>query len=75
MKSHKSLKTSNLEYAKELVRLSVLHKLLFHYIVTASITHLTGQESFERSSVSAYAPTPGDGYVTTKWASESYLEK
>ncbi|KAI8952323.1 hypothetical protein F4801DRAFT_599996 [Xylaria longipes] len=75
MKSYKSLKPSNLESTKELVRLSVPHQLSFHYISTASVTHLTGQESFERSSVSAYLPVPGDGYIATKWASERYLEK
>ncbi|KAI1170868.1 putative hybrid NRPS/PKS enzyme [Nemania sp. FL0916] len=75
MKSYKSLKPINLEATKELVRLSVPHQLSFHYISTASVTHLTGQESFERSSVSAYPPVPGEGYVATKWASERYLEK
>lgn len=75
MKSYKSLKPTNLEATKELVRLSVPHQLSFHYISTASVTHLTGQESFERSSVSAYPPAPGEGYIATKWASERYLEK
>jgi hybrid polyketide synthase/nonribosomal peptide synthetase ACE1 len=75
MKPYKSLKPANLEATKALVRLSVPHQLSFHYISTASVTHLTGQESFERSSVSAYPPVHGDGYVATKWASERYLEK
>ncbi|GAP90879.1 putative hybrid NRPS PKS [Rosellinia necatrix] len=75
MKSYKSLRPANVESTKELVRLSVPHQLSFHYVSTASVTHLTGQETFERSSVSAYLPGPGDGYVATKWASERYLEK
>ncbi|KAI1505453.1 putative hybrid NRPS/PKS enzyme [Biscogniauxia marginata] len=75
MKSYRSLKPANLDATKELVRLSIPHGISFHYISTASVTHLTGQESFEQCSVSAYTPPLEDGYVATKWASERYLEK
>ncbi|EAW09117.1 putative hybrid NRPS/PKS enzyme [Aspergillus clavatus NRRL 1] len=75
MKTYQSLKQANLEATKELVRLSAPHRLSFHYISSASVTRLAGQESFDQSSVSAFPPSAEDGYVASKWASERYLEK
>ncbi|KAF7169928.1 hypothetical protein CNMCM5623_002479 [Aspergillus felis] len=75
LKSYQSLKPANVEATKELVRLSIPYRLSFHYISTASVTHLTGQENFDQSSVSGFVPSLDDGYVASKWASERYLEK
>ncbi|KAI5928470.1 PKS-NRPS hybrid [Camillea tinctor] len=75
MKSYQSLKPANLSATKELVRFSIPYGISFHYISTASVTHLTGQDIFEQASVSTYLPSLEDGYVATKWASERYLEK
>ncbi|KAI9848698.1 MAG: putative Hybrid PKS-NRPS biosynthetic cluster [Sclerophora amabilis] len=76
MKSYRSLKPTNLDATAELVRLSVPHQLSFHYISTASVTHLTGHADFEEASVSAFSPpTTDEGYIATKWASERHLEK
>ena len=76
MKTYRSLKPTNLEATKELVRLSIPHQLSFHYISTASVTHLAGQADFEEASVSAFPPpNTNEGYIATKWASERYLER
>lgn len=77
MKTYRSLRPANLDSTKELVRLSLPHQLSFHYISTAAVTHLTGQEIYEARSVGQYPPPadPQDGYLATKWASERYLEK
>ncbi|KAI0109876.1 putative hybrid NRPS/PKS enzyme [Daldinia grandis] len=83
MKSYSSLKSANVDATKELVRLSLPHKLSFHYVSTAAVTHLTGEQSFEQRSVGLYPPpsSPSElqakvgGYLATKWASERYLDK
>ena len=83
MKTYASLKAVNLNATKELVRLSLPHQLSFHYISTAAVTHLTGEQSFEQRSVGLYPPptsvselqTRIGGYLATKWASERYLDK
>ncbi|KAI2612374.1 PKS-NRPS hybrid [Hypoxylon fragiforme] len=76
VKSYHSLKPVNVEATKELVRLSLPHQLSFHYISTAAVANLTGEDSWEQRSVGGFSPPAGtDGYLATKWASERYLEK
>ncbi|KAI0428566.1 PKS-NRPS hybrid [Xylaria sp. FL1042] len=76
VKSYHSLKPANVNATKELVRLSLPHHTSFHYISTAAVANLTGQDEWEQRSVGAYLPPAGaDGYIATKWVSERYLEK
>lgn len=76
VKAYHSLKPVNVEATKELVRLSVPHQTSFHYISTAAVANLTGQDSWEQRSVSGFTPPAGtDGYLATKWVLERYLEK
>ncbi|RYP36755.1 hypothetical protein DL767_003254 [Monosporascus sp. MG133] len=76
VKSYHSLKPANVEATKELVRLSLPHQTSFHYISTAAVANLTGQDSWEQRSVGGFMPHARvDGYLATKWVSERYLEK
>ncbi|KAI0817254.1 PKS-NRPS hybrid [Xylaria sp. FL0064] len=76
VKSYHSLKPANVDATKELVRLSLPHHTSFHYVSTAAVANLTGQDEWEQRSVGAYLPPAGaDGYIATKWVSERYLEK
>ncbi|KAI3317086.1 PKS-NRPS hybrid [Xylariaceae sp. AK1471] len=85
VKSYTSLKPVNVEATKELVRLCLPYQLSFHYISTASVVQLTGQETWGQQSVKAYPPssstdstspaTKTSGYIASKWACERYLEK
>ncbi|KAJ2990480.1 hypothetical protein NUW58_g2929 [Xylaria curta] len=76
VKTYHSLKPANVKATKELVRLSLPHHTSFHYISTAAVTNLTGQDSWEQRSVGGFLPPVGaDGYLSTKWVSERYLEK
>ncbi|KAK2051856.1 putative polyketide synthetase [Colletotrichum caudatum] len=78
MKSYATLKPANFESTKELVRLSLPRRVSFHYISSASIVQLTGQETWGPESVKEYPPFENrnaSGYIATKWASERYLEK
>ncbi|KAK8103678.1 uncharacterized protein PG998_010711 [Apiospora kogelbergensis] len=79
-KSYASLKPVNVEATKALVRLSLPYHLSFHYVSTASLIQLTGQEAWGQQSVKGYPPPPpaapkANGYISTKWACERYLEK
>ncbi|KAF9886948.1 hypothetical protein FE257_010689 [Aspergillus nanangensis] len=78
MKTYHTLKLANVDSTKELVRLCIPHRLSFHYISTASVTHLSGQDIFHQESVSGFPPSSSpdtEGYIASKWASERYLEK
>ncbi|KAF4824807.1 Polyketide synthase-nonribosomal peptide synthetase [Colletotrichum siamense] len=78
MKSYATLKPVNFETTKNLVRLSLPRRVSFHYISSASIVQLTGQETWGAESVKPYPPLASrnmSGYIATKWASERYLEK
>ncbi|GJC80299.1 polyketide synthase-nonribosomal peptide synthetase [Colletotrichum liriopes] len=78
MKSYATLKPVNFETTKTLVRLSFPRRVSFHYISSASIVQLTGQETWGPESVKPYPPLASrnmSGYIATKWASERYLEK
>ncbi|KAJ0385182.1 hypothetical protein COL922a_006852 [Colletotrichum nupharicola] len=78
MKSYATLKPVNFETTKKLVRLSLPRRVSFHYISSASIVQLTGQETWGAESVKPYPPLASrnmSGYIATKWASERYLEK
>ncbi|KAI9771201.1 MAG: putative Hybrid PKS-NRPS biosynthetic cluster [Geoglossum umbratile] len=77
MKTYETLKPANLESTKELVALCLPHDIQFHYISTAAVTYLSGLDVIEEVSMAQYPP-PRDGssgYISTKWASERYLEK
>ncbi|KAL0941609.1 hybrid NRPS/NKS cluster containing protein [Colletotrichum truncatum] len=77
MKSYATLKPVNVDSTKELVRLSLPNQISFHYISSASVVQLTGQERWDQQSVKEYPPSASnvDGYIATKWACERYLEK
>ncbi|KAL9629344.1 MAG: hypothetical protein Q9164_006922 [Protoblastenia rupestris] len=77
MKTYQSLRKTNVGSTKELVKLALPHKLPIHYISTAGIAHLCGNEPLEEISVAASRPAidGSDGYVASKWASERFLEK
>ena len=77
MKKYESLRKANLESTKELARLALPRKTPIHYISTAGIAHLRGNDPLEEVSVATFPPSVdgSDGYVASKWASERFLEK
>ncbi|QKX54444.1 uncharacterized protein TRUGW13939_01530 [Talaromyces rugulosus] len=81
LKPYTSLRAPNVLATRYLTELSLPRRIPFHYISTASVTTLSGQETFPEISVSPFAP-PADtlpshitGYTASKWASEVFLEK
>ncbi|PWY76064.1 putative hybrid NRPS/PKS enzyme [Aspergillus sclerotioniger CBS 115572] len=77
LKSYPSLRNVNVESTKQLATWALLHGLQFHYISTASITSLSGQEAFPCVSLRDFPPAVdgSNGYIASKWASEVYLEQ
>lgn len=76
MKTYRSLKLINVSSTKELVKLSLPRRLPFHFISSATVARLSGQEIFGPSSVRGYRPDPEttDSYTAAKWVCEVYLE-
>ncbi|KAJ5503746.1 Acyl transferase/acyl hydrolase/lysophospholipase [Penicillium fimorum] len=76
MKTYQTLKLINVASTKELVKLALPRRIPFHFVSSAGVARLAGQESFGELSVSPYPPPsqPTDGYIAAKWVSEVYLE-
>jgi hybrid polyketide synthase/nonribosomal peptide synthetase ACE1 len=76
LKSYESLRRVNVDSTRQLAEWAVEHGLQFHYVSTASVANLTGQETFPAVSARTFAPaTDGsNGYIASKWASEVLLE-
>lgn len=77
LKTYQSLKRSNVDSTKELVKLTLGRRIPFHYISSVVAGRLNGSDTFGEVSLTSFPPPPGfaDGYAATKWASEVFLEK
>jgi hybrid polyketide synthase/nonribosomal peptide synthetase ACE1 len=77
MKTYQTLKLINVASTKELVKLALPRRIPFHFVSTAGVARLAGQESFGETSVALFPPPspPTDGYIAAKWVSEVYLER
>jgi hybrid polyketide synthase/nonribosomal peptide synthetase ACE1 len=77
MKTYQSLKLTNVASTVELVKLALPRRIPFHFVSSASVTRLAGQESFGERSVASYHPPaiPEDGYAAVKWVGEAYVER
>ncbi|EEP78969.1 hypothetical protein UREG_03815 [Uncinocarpus reesii 1704] len=77
LKTYRSLRISNVESTKELVKLALSRRIPFHYISTTTVGRLATTEIFEEVSLASFPPPPqfNDGYLSSKWASEVFLEK
>ncbi|CAG7931952.1 unnamed protein product [Penicillium olsonii] len=76
MKSYQSLKLINVASTKELAKLALPRRIPFHFISSAGVVRLAGQDTFGEVSVAPFPPPspPADGYTAAKWVSEVYLE-
>lgn len=77
MQTYHALRKPNVEATKELVGAIADRHIPFHYVSTAGIAHLSGEDAFDELSASRYPPRGdgSDGYVASKWASERILER
>ncbi|CAJ2503615.1 Uu.00g110090.m01.CDS01 [Anthostomella pinea] len=76
MKTYRSLRPVNIASTKELARLCAPRRIPFHFVSSATVTRLTGQEAVGPVSLRQWPPQSDgfDGYTATKWASEVFLE-
>ncbi|OQE31773.1 hypothetical protein PENSTE_c001G00730 [Penicillium steckii] len=79
LKTYASLRASNLHSTQELVRRCLPRAIPIHYISTTGVSMYAKwtNDTFPETSV-LNSPPPRDGlhgYVSSKWASEVYLEK
>ncbi|CAI6236720.1 unnamed protein product [Periconia digitata] len=76
LKTFESLRHSNFNSTKELVRLCLPRKIAFHFISTAAVSMYSQSSKFPEATVRDHPP-PRDGlygYIACKWACEVYLE-
>jgi len=79
LKTYASLRASNLHSTQELVRRCLPRAIPIHYVSTTGVSMYAkwADDVFPETSVMS-SPPPKDGlhgYVSSKWASEVYLEK
>lgn len=78
MKPYESLRAPNLGSTKELVQLVAPRQVPFHFVSTAGVGLLAGKDVVEECTVSSTDAANNlpqvDGYIASKWASETYLE-
>ncbi|QKX63147.1 uncharacterized protein TRUGW13939_10316 [Talaromyces rugulosus] len=78
MKPYESLRAPNLGSTKEFVRLVAPRQVPFHFVSTAGVGLLAGKDVVEECTISstdaASSLSQVDGYIASKWASETYLE-
>ncbi|KAL9121258.1 MAG: hypothetical protein Q9187_002183 [Circinaria calcarea] len=77
LKSYQSMKPSNVESTKEIIKLLRGRKIPVHYVSSVAVGRLNKAETFGETSLASFPPPPGfaDSYAATKWASEIILEK
>ncbi|RHZ44289.1 uncharacterized protein CDV56_102026 [Aspergillus thermomutatus] len=76
LKTYASLRGPNVTSTKELARLCLQRRVPLHYVSTTGVTMYTASSTFPEVSVHG-SPPPCDGkygYISSKWASEVYLE-
>jgi amino acid adenylation domain-containing protein len=78
LNNYESIRIQNVESTKFLADLALARKVPFHYISSPRVILFSGENSYpERPISSHYPPTSlgREGFTSTKWASETYLEK
>lgn len=77
LKSYASLRLANVSSTKQLLKLSLPHRIPFHYISSVATGRITGNATFGEVSLASSPPPLSfkDNYATSKWASEVFLEK
>ncbi|KAJ5318336.1 hypothetical protein N7476_004756 [Penicillium atrosanguineum] len=76
LKTFASLRAPNVNSTKELTLLCLPRRIPLHYVSTTGVTMYTTSDTFPEVSVRG-SPPPCDGkygYISSKWASEVYLE-
>ncbi|KAK2042676.1 PKS-NRPS hybrid [Colletotrichum somersetense] len=78
LNNYDSIRVQNVESTKFLAHLALAKKVPFHYISSPRVVLFSGHNEYHERLISAHYP-PADlgreGFTSTKWASETFLEK
>ncbi|KAJ3497577.1 hypothetical protein NLG97_g1794 [Lecanicillium saksenae] len=77
VQTYETMRFTNVESTKYLASLALKKHMPFHFISTAGVGERGDQAAIEEVSAARDKPPTdqSDGYTTTKWASEIFLEK
>ncbi|KAL7929276.1 polyketide synthetase [Trichoderma chlorosporum] len=77
LKTYNTLKAPNFGSTKELVKLALPRQVPVHFVSTATVGRFNGSDTLAPESVASFRPETSiaDGYASSKWASEVFLEK
>ncbi|KAI2635278.1 hypothetical protein GGS21DRAFT_489941 [Xylaria nigripes] len=77
LKSYQSLKQSNVASIWALVAFCLPRRVPLHFVSSASVSRLSGNEMAESTSAGKLPPPNAveDGYTATKWVAEVFLER
>ncbi|KAI8286429.1 Hybrid PKS-NRPS synthetase [Colletotrichum sp. SAR11_57] len=78
LNNYDSIRVQNVESTKFLANLALARKVPFHYISSPRVILFSGGNSYPERPISVHYPPAAlgrEGFTSTKWASETYLEK
>lgn len=78
LNNYDSIRIQNLESTKFLANLALARKVPFHYISSPRVILFSGGNSYPERPISSHYPPAAlgrEGFTSTKWASETFLEK
>ncbi|KAL0936841.1 hybrid pks-nrps [Colletotrichum truncatum] len=77
LNNYESIRVQNVDSTKFLTRLALSRRVPFHYISSPRVILFSGENSYPERSISAHYPPTAlgrEGFTSTKWASERFLE-
>ncbi|KAJ0108640.1 hybrid polyketide nonribosomal peptide synthetase [Diaporthe amygdali] len=77
LNNYDSIRIQNVESTKFLTNLALARKVPFHYISSPRVILFSGGNSYPERPISSHYPPAAlgrEGFTSTKWASETFLE-
>ncbi|KAG8160939.1 hypothetical protein KVR01_009203 [Diaporthe batatas] len=78
LNNYESIRVQNVESTKFLANIALDRKVQFHYISSPRVILFSGEDSYPERLISSHYPPASlgrEGFTSTKWASETYLDK
>ncbi|KAK1961304.1 PKS-NRPS hybrid [Colletotrichum sublineola] len=78
LNNYDSIRAQNVESTKFLANLALGKKVPFHYISSPRVILFSGDNSYHERPISVHYPSAAlgrEGFTSTKWASETFLER
>ncbi|KAK1977246.1 PKS-NRPS hybrid [Colletotrichum cereale] len=78
LNNYDSIRVQNVESTKFLASLALAKKVPFHYVSSARVILFSGGNTYPERPISVHYPPAAlgrEGFTSTKWASETFLER